>query len=196
MDHEDVDSALKQLNGEDWYRDFVQEPDSAPLLSVPVPAPPSSFPAPTAPMSSSASSLPFSIAAPPSIVAAPPTSVLVPPSSSLTLNDTELERFVDEQRNENTKCKTKSDLRKWYHWCELVGEARSIGDSLPAELDRLLGHFYCKVRKEDGELLEPGSPTSIQRSLNRHLRKELHKPFSIIRDTKFSSSNEKLLGRC
>ena len=141
-----------------------------PLQSNPFLLQPRNTPAPTS-SSSSASTLMSSIAAPPSSVSVPPTSVPAPPA--LTLDDTELERFVDEQRNANTKRKTKSDLKKWYRWCESVGETRKIGNILPVELDRLLGHFYCKVRKEDGELFEPGSLTSIQRSLDRHLRIEL-----------------------
>ena len=113
-------------------------------------------------------------------------------SCSLALDDEELERFVEEQKNENTKRKTKSDLKKWDEWCLSVGETRPIGEIPPVELDRLLGHFYCKIRKSDGTLYEPDSITSFQRSLDRHLTKNLHKSFSIIRDVEFASSNEKL----
>ena len=158
---------LKQLIGDDWYHDYIEPERSTPesdLTPPPpfVPAPPSSFPVHTS---------------------APP---------SLTLDDVELEKFVDEQHNANTKRKMMSDLRKWYKWCDLVGEGRRIGDILPVELDRLLGHFYCKVRKEDGDLFQPCSLTSFQRSLDRYLTKALHKTFSIIRDVEFTSSNEKL----
>jgi len=115
---------------------------------------------------------------------------LTPAPPSLTLDDAELELFVDAQRNQNTKRKTKSDLGKWYRWCESTGEKRPIGEIPLGELDRLLGHFYCKVRKENGELLEPDTLTSIQRSLDRHLTKELHNTLSIIHDTEFAPSNE------
>ena len=40
--------------------------------------------------------------------------------------------------------------------------------------------------------MEPDTLTSIQRSLDRHLTKELHKTFSIIRDVEFAPSNKKL----
>ena len=64
-----------------------------------------------------------------------------------TLQDDELQAFVEDQRNKNTKKKTKSDLGKWYRWCQSVGENRKL-DELPHEdLDRLLGHFFMKVCK-------------------------------------------------
>ena len=164
---EDVDTALKQLIGDNWYHDFIEPETSTPESDLTPPPP--FLPAPH-------SSFPVRTSAPP----------------SLTLDDAELEKFVDEQRNANTKRKTMSDLRKWYKWCDSVGEGRRIGDIPPVELDRLLGYFYCKVRKEDGDLFEPCSLTSFQRSLDRHLTKALHKTFSIIGDVEFTSSNEKL----
>ncbi len=83
-------------------------------------------------------------------------------------------------------------MRKWYGWCESVGECRKIGKIPPTELDRLLGHFFCKVRKSDDSLYEPDTLTSFQRSSGLHLTQELRKPYSIIHDTRFSSSREKL----
>ncbi len=109
-------------------------------------------------------------------------------SSSVCLDDEELEMLVDQQKNCNTRKKTISDLRKWYGLCESVDECRKIGQIPPTELDRLLGHFFCK----DDSLYEPDTLTSFQRSLDRHLIQELRKPYSIIRDTRFSSSREKL----
>ena len=93
------EDVLKQLIGDDWYHDYIKPERSTPEsdLTPPtpfVPASPSSFPVHTS---------------------APP---------SLTLDDVELEKFVDEQRNANTKRKMMSDLRKWYKWCDLVGEGR------------------------------------------------------------------------
>ena len=43
-----------------------------------------------------------------------------------------------------------------------------------------------------GSLYEPSTLTSIQRSLDRHLTKDHHKPCSIIRDVEFSSSQQLL----
>ena len=65
-------------------------------------------------------------------------------------------------------------------------------DLPPEELDRLLGHFFVSIRKNDGSIYEPDTLTSFQRSLDRHLTKDLHKSYSIIRDTQFAPSREKL----
>ena len=77
-----------------------------------------------------------------------------------------------------------------------VNERRKLSEIPPPELDRLLGHFYCKVRKADGSTYEPDSLTAFQRSIDRHLTKDLHKTYSVIRDVEFASSREKLKAAC
>ena len=52
-----------------------------------------------------------------------------------------------------------------------------------------MGHFLVTVRRKDGSLYEPDTLSSFHR---RHLTKDLHKPYSIIRDTQFAPSREKL----
>ena len=99
---------------------------------------------------------------------------------------------MDEQKNRKTKRKTGSDINKWYKWCEEHNETRKLEELPPPDLDRLLGHFFVSVQKKDGTVYEPDTLTSFQRSLDRHLTKDLHKPFSIIRDTEFAPSREKL----
>ena len=108
------------------------------------------------------------------------------------LDDKAVEAFVDQQKNKNTKRKTHSDLKTWYTWCGKHGETRELKDIPPAELDRLLGHFFVTVRRKDGSLYEPDTLSSFQRSIDRHLTKNLHKTYSIIRDTQFAPSREKL----
>ncbi len=71
-------------------------------------------------------------------------------SSSVCLDDEELEMFVDQQKNCNSKKKIISNLRKLYGWCESVGECRKIGKIPPTELDRLLGHFFCNLSNSVG----------------------------------------------
>ena len=74
-------------------------------------------------------------------------------AATATLDDAELELFVDGQ-------------------IYISGvHLRQIGGIPPTELNRLLGHFYCKVRKNDNTLYEPNTLTSFQRSLARHLTK-------------------------
>ncbi len=96
------------------------------------------------------------------------------------------------QKNINTKRKTASDLKTWYKWCKSIKEERLIEDIPPVELDRLLGHFYCKIRRTDGNFYEPDTLICFQRSLDRYL-KEKHKTYSIIRDAEFASSRQKLV---
>ena len=48
------------------------------------------------------------------------------------------------------------------------------------------------VRRKDGLLYEPDTLSSFQRSIDRHLTKDLHNPYSIIHDTQFAPSREKL----
>ena len=110
----------------------------------------------------------------------------------LQLDDEAVEAFVDQQKNKNTKRKTESDLKTWYLWCAKHGETRELNDIPPTELNRLLGHFFVTVCRNDGSLYEPDTLSSFQRSIDRHLTKDLHKPYSIICDTQFAPSREML----
>ena len=87
-------------------------------------------------------------APPPNIVSARATSCQ--PLNVSTLDDGELTKFLTRQRNRNTERKTKSDVSVWHNWCKSVGETRLIGDIPPGELDKLLVHFFTKVKKRDG----------------------------------------------
>jgi len=53
-------------------------------------------------------------------------------------------------------------LRKWYQWSKEHGETRELKDIPPAELDRLLSHFFVTVRKNGGSLYEPDTLSSFQ----------------------------------
>ena len=105
---------------------FLMTVFSSPLLELPIP-PIIDFPAESSPRPQN-----------------DPCSTVAAAEPSLVLDDTELEQFVDKQKNCNTKRKTESDLCRWYSWCRSVGETCEIGEIPPAELDRFLGHFYVK----------------------------------------------------
>ena len=139
---------LKEILSDETYELFCRLPGSIETAS----------PTPTADTPNTSTVLPLP---PLSFKSATPTidlpSTSAPPTptennATTTLHDAELELFVYAQKNVNTKQKTSSDLKKWYQWCSSVDELREIGDIPPAELDRLLGHFYCKVRKNDNSL--------------------------------------------
>jgi len=98
---------------------------------------------------------------------------------------------MEENRNENTTRKTKTDLNVWKRWCESVKETRAIEEIPAEELNSLLCHFFAKVRKLNGEDFEPGTLTSFQRSFDRHLR-QVGKYYSILQDKTFEKSREAL----
>ena len=49
-----------------------------------------------------------------------------------------------------------------------------------------------QVQRSDRKPYEPDTLTSIQRSIDKHLNKELNKLFSIIRDIEFAKSRESI----
>ena len=108
------------------------------------------------------------------------------------LDDEALMQFVDDHKNKNTKRKTQCDLRKWYNWCEGVGEMRKLGCLNEGELDRLLGHFFTTVQKKDGALYESDTLSAFPRSIDRHLTLDLKKTYNILRDPCFTSSRQAL----
>ena len=73
----------------------------------------------------------------------------------MNLDDIEIQQFVEQQKNKNTKKKTNNYLNKWYKWCEERGETRNLEELPSTKLDRLLGHFFVSVRKADGTVYEP-----------------------------------------
>jgi len=115
-------------------------------------------------------------------------------SSDISSRDTELQQFIEKQANENTSKKTLSDMRIWERYCEQVGEARKIEEIPIQELDRLLGHFFKDVKKQDGQEYEPDSLTSFQRSFNRYLSQK-GATFNIIVDRAFAMSRETLAAK-
>ena len=68
-------------------------------------------------------------------------------------------------------------------------------DILPEELNSLLVHFFIKVTKLNGDELEPGTLTSLQRSFDRFVR-EHGKNYSIIQDKIFEKSQNECNKGC
>ena len=66
------------------------------------------------------------------------------------LNESEISSFIEENRNSNTKKKTKTDLNVWTRWRNSVNERRPMEDIPPEELNSLLAHIFIKVRKLNG----------------------------------------------
>ena len=60
------------------------------------------------------------------------------------------------------------------------------------ELNKCLRMFYVSARKQDGSYYNKKSLTCIRAAIERHLRKDHKKPFSIIGSPEFNESNETL----
>ena len=93
----------------------------------------------------------------------------------------------------NTSKKTLSDMRVWEQYCEQVGETRKMETISVGELDRILGHFFKDIKKQDGQECEPDSLT-FRRSFNRYL-KQNGTTFNIILDRAFAMSCETLAAK-
>ena len=103
----------------------------------------------------------------------------------------ELQKFIEQQKNPNTKRKTLSDMGIWTRWCKSVGELRHMEDIPPLELNRLLGHFFISIKRQNGMVYEPGTLTSFQKSFDRYL-KEKGRTYSIVKDSIFATSQQSL----
>ena len=111
---------------------------------------------------------------------------------SVNLDDDKLQIFLEQQKNCTTQKENALQLKNAVRQCKGIIESQKIDDIPSKELDRLLSHFYYKVRCANGSLYEPSTLTSIQRSLDRHLPKDHHKPYSIKRNVELSSSQQLL----
>ncbi|XP_069109889.1 uncharacterized protein KIAA1958-like [Argopecten irradians] len=76
-------------------------------------------------------------------------------------------------------------------WAIANNENRDPAEIDPPELDALLARFFLGARKKDGGEYEPDSLSSIQNSIDRHLR-DKKVDYSIKRDTVFSHSRRVL----
>ena len=80
----------------------------------------------------------------------------------------ELQKFVQEQKSENTVKKTSSDMKCFYRFLGEINKTNVQILDLPLEeLDHLLGKFLKDVRKINGEEYEPSTLTGLQRSIQR-----------------------------
>ena len=111
--------------------------------------------------------------------------------SNTVLDDGEIETFINDNKNVNTVRKTKSDLNVFRRWCSTIKEERDVKDIPVPELDKILSHFFVKVRKSVGTDYEPDTLTSYHRSLDRYFR-ENGKLFSILTDKEFQKSRDTL----
>ena len=101
------------------------------------------------------------------------------------LKEEDVTVFILKNKATNTITKTASNMRIWKRWCESVGERRNVEDIPSTELDRLLSHFFVKIRKKNREEYEPISLMSNQRSIDRYLCEEKGPTRNILKDAEF-----------
>ena len=107
------------------------------------------------------------------------------------MQDHEIEKFIADQQNENTKRKTVSDMRLFKAFCASRGEYRAIESLQPVELDTLFGNFLINVKKQKGEEYEPSSIRGFLSSLDRYLKGNRY-PHTVIKNNLFPHTNEAL----
>ena len=112
------------------------------------------------------------------------------------IDDTDIDKFILDQRAAATVTKTRSDLNAFKnYWREYENEEREIHNIPPSELDTLLCKFFINVRRKDGKEYEPSTLTSFQRSLQRHLTDEKSVKFNILKDEEFQRSRKVLASK-
>ena len=105
-----------------------------------------------------------------------------------------IQEFIYSLRPDNTNKKTTYDLNVWRRYCYSLGEERDLENIPPGELNILLCRFFMDVRKKDGEVYEPVTLTSFQRSIQRYLN-DRNSTVNILKDQQFSKCREVLSAR-
>ena len=103
----------------------------------------------------------------------------------------EFREFILQQKPDNTKLKTQSDLKTWKRFCSEINERRELHEIPEEELNLLLCRFYKNVKKVNGTEYEPVTLTSFQRSIQRSLN-ENGSNVNIIEGDNFKLSREVL----
>ena len=105
----------------------------------------------------------------------------------------ETSRFIDEMKNNNTKMKTKSDMKILSEWLHGDNELRVVEDIPTAELDQYLARFFLSVRSKKNEEYEPDSLKAIQSSVSRYLMEK--NGTNILQDKEFHHCREVLTAK-
>ncbi|KAL3884731.1 hypothetical protein ACJMK2_024841 [Sinanodonta woodiana] len=99
--------------------------------------------------------------------------------------------FLEEQANINTKKKTEGDLKLFMAFLQSQGEQRFPELIPPSDLNQHISHFILSVREKGGDEFEPSSLRGMISSIDRYLRTKSY-GVSIITDIKFDKSRSVL----
>ena len=117
-------------------------------------------------------------------------SVKLEPQSRFT-KPVEIEQFIYENENKNTRRKTLSHQKLFECYLAEQSEDRAICEIPPTELNVYIGQFLLCVRKVDGTEYEPVTLRSILGSIERYLRRHNY-GYSVISGHEFSNAREAL----
>ena len=117
-----------------------------------------------------------------------------PTNNNSTLNEQDVQQFVEQNRNKNTVNKTSRSLNVFYKWAKSINENRNIDEIPASDLDNILAHFVIKIRKQNGDEYEPDTLTSFFRSFDRFLRQQ-GKTYDILTDRQFAKAREALASK-
>jgi hypothetical protein len=107
------------------------------------------------------------------------------------LTEAEVQIFLDEQENKNTRIKTENDVKLLATYLNSVGEMRNMELIPPSKLNDHIGNFFLAIQRKNGTEFEPTTLRSFRSSFDRHLRKKNY-GFSLINDIQFSKCREML----
>ena len=103
--------------------------------------------------------------------------------------DISVDKFIEQQENENTKRKTEQHLSLLNKFLSSQNEKRSIEDIPSAELNLYLSEFIIKVRTKQNKDYEPNSLRDMIASFERHLKKKNY-GLSIMKDLQFKQTRK------
>lgn len=89
----------------------------------------------------------------------------------VTLDIREVEKFIDNEENSNTRKKTKNDMALLSSFMAKEKENRQVEEIPPQELDNYLSRFLLSVRKKNGDEYEPSTLRGFIASIERYLKK-------------------------
>jgi hypothetical protein len=82
----------------------------------------------------------------------------------------DIDKFLDENENENTNKKTLSDIRLFKSYLVNTGENTEIENMTAENLNEKFSTFLLSVTKKDGTEYEPSTLRGFMCSLDRYLR--------------------------
>ena len=108
--------------------------------------------------------------------------------------NTDLQRFLDNNKNRNTTKTTATWVNRFETWRNVRKLPHALEDIPESELDGILQRFFAELRKQDGGEYEPDSLRTMLASLDRFLR-DKGRLYSILKDKSFEGCRKLLNGK-